>query len=144
MYASAEKFDGDTDTALKPTAFLFLPNDSNEIKLTMEFGLVGLVDNCNYTLFTRFFYDGVEVGYPDTIENANRINSFFAKSGEYAMHSSANERFMAKESGYYKIESTLYEYEVEYDEDSQSRLICEENIVHKGDIYVAVANEWSD
>lgn len=144
MYASAEKFNGDTNTALQPTSFFFLPTESNDINLTIEFGFVGLVDDCNYTFLTRFFHDGVEVGYPNSIEEANKINAFFAKSGEYAINFSSSEKFIAKNSGYYKIESILYEYEDEYDDKAQKTLLCEDNIVHKSDIYVAVASEWSD
>lgn len=144
VYASAEKFNGDTDTALQPTGFFFLPTESNDINLTIEFGFVGLVDNCNYTFRTRFYHDGAEVGYPNSVQEANKTNAFFAKSDEFAVHFSSSEKFIAKKSGYYKIESTLYEYEDEYDDNAQKTLLCEDNIVHKSDIYVAVASEWSD
>ncbi|MEI7261297.1 hypothetical protein [Pectobacterium carotovorum] len=148
MYAN-----GDVDTPYwektsPPTAYLFLPRETEEMCVRLEFGLVGLVDNNYYTISTRIFHGTDEVGYPDDMAVAEKALSFFAISGEYASHSSTHERFIAKSNGYYRIEATLYECKIEHDEkpidERDEELIDENNAVHRNDIFVAIASEWSE
>lgn len=144
MYASDSFRDGHSEAPLPATAFLFMPPDGEDIILNLEFGLVGLADNNFYTLTTRFFIDDEEVGYPNRVAEPNKMASFFAKSGEFAMHSSSTEHFPAKNNGYYKIESKLYETNLANVSEGERPPLAEEDIVHKIDIYVAVSSEWSE
>lgn len=144
MYASDSVREGHSEAPLPATAFLFMPPDGEDIILNLEFGLVGLVDNNFYTIATRFFIDGEEVGYPSRVADTNKLLSFFAKSGEFAMHSSSTEHFPAKKNGYYKIESKLYETNLDDFSEGERPPLAEEDVVHKIEIYVAVSAEWSE
>ncbi|WP_220095701.1 hypothetical protein [Klebsiella variicola] len=132
------------ERVLAAKAHLFLPEGSDVINVILEFGLVGLNDDSYYTLFTRFYFKNEEVGFPDDKSIPHKFLNFFAKSGEFAIQGSSSERFVAKEAGYYKVESKLYEYDADICDQDDSVKFDEKNVVHQNNFYIAVASEWSE